>query len=85
MNAYSCDKMKRQNVDAIAKHSSRTDDHWIQNKYTRRFQRFVEDWAYPDNYLAEEYDMTRVKMPISLFVAEKDTVCSLEWAEWLSN
>ena len=29
--------------------------------------------------------MASVTMPISLIVAEKDSTCSLEWAEWLSN
>ena len=81
MNAYNCNQKKKLDVDTDAKQSSRNDDHWAQNKYTRRFQRFVEDWAFPDNHEAEEYDMTSVTMPISLFVAEKDSLCTLEWAE----
>ena len=85
MNAFNCNQKKKIDVDTDAKQSSRNDDHWAQNKYTRRFQRFVEDWAFPDNHEAEEYDMTSVTIPISLFVAEKDSLCTLEWAEWLAG
>ena len=77
--------MKRKDAGSRTPQSARNDDHWVQARLTRRFQHFVEDWAHPDNYEAELYDLSNVTMPMSLFIGEKDGACSLEMAKWLSD
>jgi len=52
----------------------------------QRFQHYVEDWGFPDNHTAEEYDLSLIKqMPISLFVGERDGLCTPERADWFTD
>lgn len=38
-----------------------------------RFQEYVEDWAYPDTYIADLYQLENIReMPISLIIGEND-------------
>ena len=62
----------------------KNNDHWMQTMLTRRFQPFVEDW--PDNLEVTEYDLTAIQsMPISLFVAQADELCTAARADWLAE
>ena len=56
--------------------SSKADDHWAQNTKTRRFQEFVDDWKYPNNYEAPLYPVEDIDtVPISMVIGELDPVC----------
>ena len=47
----------------------------------QRFQHYVEDWAYPDQYEAELYPLGELsKIPISLIYGETDNICTAEKA-----
>ena len=38
---------------------------------------FVDDWAFPDKYEAELYEVENIKkMPVSLIMGENDQICS---------
>ena len=60
--------------------------HWAQAVATQRWQQFVEDWDYPDNWSAPEYEASNIKtVPISLIVADEDEVCTPRRAEMLAQ
>ena len=60
--------------------------HWAQAVATQRWQQFVEDWDYPDNWSAPEYEPSNIKtVPISLIVSENDDICTSKRAAWLAE
>ena len=66
--------------------SFKTDAHWYQNTLTQRFQKFVEDWSYPDNFEADLIPIENIsQMPISLFVGLFDFVCTKDKADELAE
>ena len=66
--------------------SSRIYDHWMQISQARRFQEFVEDWDYPNNYEAPLYPMEDISIiPVSMIIASDDPVCPAERAYELAD
>ena len=60
--------------------------HKEQMKKAMRFQPFIEDWSYPDNHSAPEWDLKTIsKVPITLLAGEKDTISYPERVEWLAD
>ena len=46
----------------------------------------MEDWEYPDSYIGEAYDLSKIKeMPISFYVGGNDTLCTPERVEWYAS
>ena len=44
-------------------------------------QEFVENWAYPDDYEADAFDMESIKtIPVTMMAGENDGLCPPERA-----
>ena len=51
-----------------------------------RFQEYVDDWSYPDKIEAPLYPIDQIsKVPVSMFVADQDSVCKPGVAETFSS
>ena len=56
--------------------STKTSQHWDQGRLTQRFQKFVDDWAYPDKYEADLYPLNEInQVPVTLMIGAEDTLC----------
>ena len=75
-----CEEYSSVDFASLGRESTKNNDHWLQGTLTQRFQPYNENWAFPDNYDVDEYDLSVIdSMPISLFIGQEDTSCGAEF------
>lgn len=48
----------------------------MQKSQAQRFQKFKEDWSYPDNVEAELFNLDKItKVPVSVYLGLADWIC----------